>query len=66
MGRPLEAEATATALRTTEEAAKTLALGSEHTDQRDIELAAAVDAFDFAMEVERTDLGPRLAPSTVH
>ncbi len=63
--RPLEDEATASALLATEEAAKTLALGSEHTDPRDIELAAAVDAFDFAMEVERTDLGLRLAPSIV-
>lgn len=64
-GRPLEAPATAAALMVTEEAAKTLALGSEHTDPRDIELAAAVDAFDFAMEVERTDRGLRLSPSTV-
>jgi len=60
-----EVESTAAALLTTEEAAKTLALGSEHADPRDIELAAAVDAFDFAMEVERTDLGLRLAPSIV-
>jgi len=64
-GRPLETAATAAALLATEEAAKTLALGSEHTDPHDIELAAAVDAFDFAMEVERTDLGLRLAPSIV-
>ena len=65
-GRPLETVVTAAALLATEEAAKTLALGSEHTDPRDIELAAAVDAFDFAMEVERTDLGQlRLAPNTV-
>ena len=59
-GRPLEANATAAALRSTEEAAKTLALGVEHTNPRDIELAAVVDAFDFAMEVERTDHGLRL------
>lgn len=64
-GLPLEAEATAAALLATEEAAKTLALGSEHTDPRDIELAAAVDAFDFAMEVERSDLGLRLSPNAV-
>ena len=64
-GRPLDVEATAAALLATKEAAKTLALGSEHTDPRDIELAAAVDAFDFAMVVERTDLGLRLAPSIV-
>jgi len=64
-GRPLETVATAAALLATEEATKTLVLGSEHTDPRDIALAAAVDAFDFAMEVERTDLGLRLAPITV-
>ncbi len=61
-GRPLEAAATSAALLATEEAARTLALGPEHTDPRDIELAAAVDAFDFAMEVERTDRGLRLVP----
>ncbi len=43
----------------------TLALGPDHTDPRDIELAAAVDAFDFAMEVERTDLGLRLSTSAL-
>jgi 2-phosphosulfolactate phosphatase len=64
-GRPLEAVATAAALLATEEAAKTLALGPEHTDPCDIELAAAVDAFDFAMEVERTDLGLRLVRGAV-
>ncbi len=61
-GRPLEAHATAIALLATEEAAKTLALGSDHCDPADIELAATVDAFDFAMEVERTDRGLRLVP----
>ena len=64
-GRPLEAKETSAALLATEEAAKTLALGSEHTDPHDIELAAAVDAFDFAMEVERTDLGLRLVARRV-
>lgn len=63
-GRPLEARSTADALRVTEEARKTLALGAEHTDPRDIELAAAVDTFDFAMEVQRTGHGLRLAPVT--
>jgi 2-phosphosulfolactate phosphatase len=60
VGRPLDAAATVTALLATEEAARTLALGSDHTDPRDVELAAAVDAFDFAMEVERIELGLRL------
>lgn len=58
--RPLDGAASAAALLATDEASKTLALGAEHADQRDIELAAAVDAFDFAMEVERTGLGLRL------
>ncbi len=59
-GAPLDVAATSAALRTTDEARKTLALGPEHTDPTDIELAARVDAFDFAMEVERTDRGLRL------
>ena len=59
-GLPLDAQATAAALLATDEAAKTLALGADHTDPLDIELAAAVDAFDFAMEVQRTALGLRL------
>jgi 2-phosphosulfolactate phosphatase len=62
-GGPLEADATAAALLATDEAARTLALGPEHTDPRDIELAAVVDAFEFAMEVERTDRGLRLVTS---
>ncbi len=62
-GGPLETDTTAAALLATDEAARTLALGPEHTDPRDIELAAAVDAFDFAMEVERTDRGLRLVTS---
>jgi 2-phosphosulfolactate phosphatase len=64
-GRPLDAESTAAAVLATDEATKTRALGSEHTDPRDVELAVAVDAFDFAMEVERTDLGLRLTPRRV-
>jgi 2-phosphosulfolactate phosphatase len=60
LGEPLEAEATAAALLATNEAAGTLALGPDHCDPADIQLAAMVDAFDFAMEVERTSLGLRL------
>jgi len=59
-GEPLAADETARALLATEEARKTLALGPEHCDPTDIELAAAVDAFDFAMEVERTSRGLRM------
>jgi len=63
--QPLEAAATAAALLNTEEAARTLLLGPPHVDPRDIEFAAAVDAFDFAMEVERTELGLRLVATPV-
>ena len=62
LGQPLDTAATSAALLATEEAAKTLALGPDHCDPSDIELAAAVDAFDFAMEVERTARGLRLVP----
>ena len=62
LGQPLDAAATSAALLATNEAAKTLALGPEHCDPTDIDLAATVDAFDFAMEVERTPLGLRLTP----
>lgn len=57
LGEPLDIERTSSALKATSEAANTLALGPDHCDPDDIELAAAVDAFDFAMEVERTALG---------
>lgn len=60
VGEPLDGPATARALLSTAEAAKTLALGPEHCDPTDIDLAAAIDAFDFAMEVERTSRGLRL------
>ena len=60
LGRPLDAAGTSAALLATNEAANTLALGPDHCDPSDIELAATVDAFDFAMEVERTPLGLRL------
>jgi 2-phosphosulfolactate phosphatase len=63
--QPLEAAATAAAVSSTEDAARMLLLGPPHGDPRDIELAAAVDAFDFAMEVERTELGLRLIPAPV-
>lgn len=62
---PLDESVTAAALLASEEAERTLALGPEHADPLDIDLAAAVDAFDFAMEVERTPLGLRLVAQTV-
>ena len=59
-GEPLDADTTARALLATDEAARTLALGPDHCDPLDIEFAARVDAFDFAMEVVRDEHGLRL------
>ena len=60
LGLPADSEATSAALLATREASRTLLLGPEHCDPTDIELAANVDAFDFAMEANRTDEGLRL------
>ena len=60
LGLDPAAEATSDALLATHEASRTLALGPEHCDPLDIELAARVDAFDFAMEVVRDERGLRL------
>jgi 2-phosphosulfolactate phosphatase len=60
-GRPLEARATADAVASSREAARTLAVGEDHVHPDDIRLATAVDRFDFAMEVERVDGRLRLA-----
>ena len=49
-GRPLDAVATAHAVAASREAEVTLALGPDHTDPRDVDLATRVDAFGFAME----------------
>jgi 2-phosphosulfolactate phosphatase len=54
-GEPLDAERTAAAVAGSKEAATTLALGEGHTHPDDIVYATRVDAFAFAMEVERTD-----------
>ena len=50
MDEPIDADATARAVAGSREAEVTLALGAEHVDPRDVELAVRVDAFDFAME----------------
>ena len=60
LGRPLAADETARQLLDTLEARRTLALGPEHCDPLDIEYAAQVDRFDFAMEVTLDGLGRRL------
>ena len=60
LGAPLEADATARIVATSDEAARTLAIGPGHVHPEDIERAVAVDAFDFAMEVSRRPEGLRL------
>ena len=55
VGEPLDAEATAARVAATDEAVRTLALGSGHVHPDDIAYATRVDAFDFAMEVRRVD-----------
>jgi len=62
VGAPLDAEGTSAALFATRQAQRVLLLGPEHCDPRDVELAADIDAFDFAMEVTLDDLGLRLEP----
>lgn len=63
LGAPTDPTRVATALLATDEARRTLALGDGHSDPLDIEYAARVDAFDFAMEVDRGPDGLRLTPS---
>lgn len=60
-GRPRAATATAEAIRSSDEAARTLALGPGHVDPRDVELATRVDLFDFAMEARVRPDGLELA-----
>jgi 2-phosphosulfolactate phosphatase len=62
-GAAVNPDLVAAALLDTDEARLTLRLGPEHCDPDDIALASRVDAFDFAMEVERTALGLRLVPT---
>jgi predicted metalloprotease len=62
LGEAVDPAVTSRALLATREARRTLMLGSEHCDPTDIELAARVDAFDFAMEVVRDERGLRLEP----
>jgi len=61
-GRPLDAAATARAVATSQEAEVTLALGPDHVDPRDVELATRVDAFGFAMEAHPHPDGLFLLP----
>jgi phosphosulfolactate phosphohydrolase-like enzyme len=50
----------AAAVLGSDEAARTLTLGPEHVDPTDVEMAADVDRFAFAMEVTRDEQGLRL------
>jgi 2-phosphosulfolactate phosphatase len=59
-GLPVRATETAQAVANSREAAVTLALGTEHVDPADVELATRVDFFDFAMEARQTPRGLEL------
>jgi 2-phosphosulfolactate phosphatase len=63
-GDPLEADATARLVASSEEAVRTLAIGPGHAHPDDIARSVAVDAFDFAMEVTRDRRGLRLDATT--
>jgi 2-phosphosulfolactate phosphatase len=52
-GDSIDVDAVGAALLATDEAARTIRLGPAHCHPDDIALAARLDAFDFAMEVER-------------
>lgn len=59
-GDPVDPAAAAHAIRTSNEAARTLILGPEHVDPLDIDYSVDVDRFPFAMEVTRDAIGHRL------
>jgi 2-phosphosulfolactate phosphatase len=58
VGEDLDARRTSRFVMNSHEAQRTLTLGDGHVDPDDIEYATRVDAFDFAMEVQR--IGDRL------
>ncbi|HEY9351430.1 MAG TPA: hypothetical protein VIP75_12120 [Acidothermales bacterium] len=60
LGLDLDTAATLARVTTSEEAARTLALGTGHVHPDDIVFATRIDAFDFAMEVSRVGERPRL------
>lgn len=63
LGRDIEADKTAEALVTSDEAARTLELVPDDAHPHDIEYAARVDLFDFAMEAHRRDGHLELRPT---
>ncbi len=60
LGRDTDPVEVARRVAASDEALRTLALGSEHVHPDDISLAVDVDRFDFAMEVSRDEFGLRL------
>jgi 2-phosphosulfolactate phosphatase len=60
LGHDIEAERTSQAVASSDEARRTLTLGSGDSYPEDIIYATRVDAFDFAMEVQRVDNRLRL------
>jgi 2-phosphosulfolactate phosphatase len=60
LGHEVEADRTGRFVADTDEARRTLTLGEGHVDPDDIAYATRVDAFDFAMEVQRVDHQLRL------
>lgn len=60
VGEHVDPSTVAERLLASGEAEMTLALGPDHCDPTDIQLASRLDAFDFAMEVTRTTAGLRL------
>jgi 2-phosphosulfolactate phosphatase len=60
VGEDLDARRTSRFVMNSHEAKRTLTLGDGHVDPDDIEYATRVDAFDFAMEVQRIGVHLRL------
>ena len=60
LGRDLDAERTRQAVANSDEARRTLTLGRGDSYPEDIIYATRIDAFDFAMEVQRVDNRLRL------
>lgn len=59
-GQPTDPTHTARAVSDSPEAARTLKHGDDHVDPLDIAYSVDVDRFDFAMEVQRDQIGLRL------
>ena len=64
LGDDLDAERTSRMVAASHEALRTLTLGDGDVDPQDIDYSTRVDAFDFAMEVQR--IGDRLRLDKTH